>query len=48
MEACLPAEHLRIRLRVTGETEREAVVEAQGARYEQVLTQTAGQPSAAP
>src|SRR5580692_6646938 len=30
VEACLPEEHLRICLRVTGETARKAVVEARG------------------
>jgi tRNA threonylcarbamoyladenosine biosynthesis protein TsaE len=35
--ACLPEEHLRIELRVTGETTREAVVEARGQRYEELL-----------
>ncbi len=35
--ACLPAEHLRVTLEVTGETARRARVEARGARYELLL-----------
>jgi tRNA threonylcarbamoyladenosine biosynthesis protein TsaE len=37
VEPCLPEEHLRVCLRVTGPTMREATLEARGERYEQVL-----------
>src|SRR5205085_7545923 len=37
VDTCLPEEHLRICLRVTGETAREATLEARGSRYEQVV-----------
>jgi tRNA threonylcarbamoyladenosine biosynthesis protein TsaE len=37
VEACLPAEHLRVCLEVRGETVREATVQARGERYEQIL-----------
>jgi tRNA threonylcarbamoyladenosine biosynthesis protein TsaE len=37
VEGCLPEEHLRISLRVTGQTRREATVEARGERYEGML-----------
>jgi tRNA threonylcarbamoyladenosine biosynthesis protein TsaE len=36
VHGCLPREHLRIELRITGATSRRAVVEARGARYEQL------------
>jgi tRNA threonylcarbamoyladenosine biosynthesis protein TsaE len=35
--ACLPAEHLRVILRVTGESSRQAQVEGRGARYQAVV-----------
>ncbi len=34
---CLPAEHLRINLRVTGETSRSAEIEGIGTRYEALV-----------
>jgi tRNA threonylcarbamoyladenosine biosynthesis protein TsaE len=34
---CLPDEHLRITLEVTGETSRRATLEARGARYQALL-----------
>ncbi len=34
---CLPAEHLRITLAITGETSRRAVVEGRGRRYEALI-----------
>jgi tRNA threonylcarbamoyladenosine biosynthesis protein TsaE len=37
VEACLPEEYLRITLRITGETAREAVLETCGKRYGQVV-----------
>jgi tRNA threonylcarbamoyladenosine biosynthesis protein TsaE len=37
--ACLPAEHLRITLAVSGDTSRQAVIEGYGARYEQLVRQ---------
>jgi tRNA threonylcarbamoyladenosine biosynthesis protein TsaE len=37
VEECLPAEHLRITLSVTGETARQALLEARGEPYEQLL-----------
>jgi len=37
VEACLPAEHLRVTIAVTGETSRRMLVEPSGARYEAVL-----------
>jgi tRNA threonylcarbamoyladenosine biosynthesis protein TsaE len=39
VESCLPAEHLRITLTVTGPTSRQALLEAFGARCEAVLAQ---------
>lgn len=38
---CLPAEHLRITLTVTGETSRQVVMEGKGARYEQLVREWA-------
>jgi tRNA threonylcarbamoyladenosine biosynthesis protein TsaE len=35
--ACLPAEHLRITLTITGETSRRAMVEGRGERYEKLV-----------
>jgi tRNA threonylcarbamoyladenosine biosynthesis protein TsaE len=37
VEPCLPAEHLRITLTITGPTSRRACLEARGPRCEQVL-----------
>jgi tRNA threonylcarbamoyladenosine biosynthesis protein TsaE len=37
VEPCLPADHLRITLAITGPTTRQACLEAHGPRYEQVL-----------
>jgi tRNA threonylcarbamoyladenosine biosynthesis protein TsaE len=37
VEACLPAEHLRVTLAITGETARRAAVEAHGAKYRAVV-----------
>jgi tRNA threonylcarbamoyladenosine biosynthesis protein TsaE len=37
VESCLPAEHLRITLSITGPSSRRAVLEARGPRCEQVL-----------
>jgi tRNA threonylcarbamoyladenosine biosynthesis protein TsaE len=37
VEACLPEEYLRITLRISGETAREAVLEARGEPYERVI-----------
>ena len=34
---CLPREHMTIRLEVTGETSRQAVIEGRGAAYEAVV-----------
>ena len=34
---CLPREHLRVRLEITGETSRRAAVEGSGERYEAVV-----------
>jgi tRNA threonylcarbamoyladenosine biosynthesis protein TsaE len=39
---CLPTEHLRVELTVTGETSRRARVTATGQRYEEVMNQLAG------
>jgi tRNA threonylcarbamoyladenosine biosynthesis protein TsaE len=39
---CLPEEHLSITLRITGETAREALVEAHGQRWTQVLEALTG------
>ncbi|HJT79538.1 MAG TPA: tRNA (adenosine(37)-N6)-threonylcarbamoyltransferase complex ATPase subunit type 1 TsaE, partial [Gemmataceae bacterium] len=36
---CLPAEHLRLTLSVTGETARRLTLEAHGERYERLLRQ---------
>ena len=33
VEACLPAEHLRVTLEITGETSRRLTIEARGERY---------------
>ncbi|HEV3259919.1 MAG TPA: tRNA (adenosine(37)-N6)-threonylcarbamoyltransferase complex ATPase subunit type 1 TsaE [Gemmataceae bacterium] len=41
VEACLPAEHLRITIAVTGETSRRLLVEGFGERYEAVVKQLA-------
>ncbi len=35
--ACIPAEHLRITLTITGETSRRAEVEGRGERYEKLV-----------
>jgi tRNA threonylcarbamoyladenosine biosynthesis protein TsaE len=37
VERCLPADRLRVRLRVTGETSREALIEATGERHAALL-----------
>src|SRR5947209_17608289 len=37
VEPCLPAEHLRISLAISGADSRRATLEARGERYEQVL-----------
>jgi tRNA threonylcarbamoyladenosine biosynthesis protein TsaE len=37
VSGCLPAEHLRVTLEITGETTRRAVLEAHGAAHEAVL-----------
>jgi tRNA threonylcarbamoyladenosine biosynthesis protein TsaE len=37
VEACLPEEYLRITLRITGETAREAMLEGRGERYERAV-----------
>jgi tRNA threonylcarbamoyladenosine biosynthesis protein TsaE len=37
---CLPAEHLRIALTITGDTSRRALVEARGRRYEALVAAT--------
>jgi tRNA threonylcarbamoyladenosine biosynthesis protein TsaE len=37
VEACLPEEHLRITLWITGEAARRAMLEARGQRYERML-----------
>ncbi len=37
VEPCLPAEHLRLSLDITGPTSRRATLEARGPRYEQLL-----------
>jgi tRNA threonylcarbamoyladenosine biosynthesis protein TsaE len=42
VEGCLPEEHLRLSLRVTGEATREVDLEARGRRYEEVLEALAG------
>jgi tRNA threonylcarbamoyladenosine biosynthesis protein TsaE len=42
---CLPAEHLRIELAVTGETSRHALATATGERYERLLRDLADQVS---
>jgi tRNA threonylcarbamoyladenosine biosynthesis protein TsaE len=42
---CLPAEHLRIELAVTGETSRHAIATATGERYERLLRDLADQVS---
>jgi tRNA threonylcarbamoyladenosine biosynthesis protein TsaE len=39
---CLPAEHLRLTLAVTGETARRATLEPHGERYEQLVRQLGG------
>jgi tRNA threonylcarbamoyladenosine biosynthesis protein TsaE len=36
---CLPAEHLRIALAVTGTTSRSAVIEGKGVAYEQLIAE---------
>ncbi len=36
---CLPSEHLRVTLSVTGESSRRAVVEGRGDRYEQLVAE---------
>jgi tRNA threonylcarbamoyladenosine biosynthesis protein TsaE len=42
---CLPVEHLRIELAVTGETSRHAIATATGERYERLLRDLADQVS---
>ncbi len=37
VEACLPPDHLRVTLAVTGETSRRLVLEGRGGRYEETL-----------
>ena len=37
VEACLPAEHLRITIEVTGDNSRRLVVEGRGARYAELV-----------
>jgi tRNA threonylcarbamoyladenosine biosynthesis protein TsaE len=37
VEACLPAEHLRVTLAVTGETSRRVLVEGHGERYARLV-----------
>ncbi|MCC6421733.1 MAG: tRNA (adenosine(37)-N6)-threonylcarbamoyltransferase complex ATPase subunit type 1 TsaE [Gemmataceae bacterium] len=37
VEACLPPDHLRVTLAVTGETSRRLVLEGRGGRYEEAL-----------
>jgi tRNA threonylcarbamoyladenosine biosynthesis protein TsaE len=41
VEACLPAEHLRISLRILGKTARQATVEGRGDRYAAVVRELA-------
>ena len=41
VEACLPAEHLRITVTVTGETGRRFTIEGRGDRYAVVVRQLA-------
>jgi tRNA threonylcarbamoyladenosine biosynthesis protein TsaE len=39
---CLPADHLRITLSVTGETSRRAIVEGRGSEYEKLVAELKG------
>jgi tRNA threonylcarbamoyladenosine biosynthesis protein TsaE len=39
VENCLPAEHLRVRIAITGETSREFLIESCGERYEALIQQ---------
>ncbi len=41
VEPCLPKEHLRIELTITGETSRSLKITAQGSKYELLLSQLA-------
>jgi tRNA threonylcarbamoyladenosine biosynthesis protein TsaE len=39
VEACLPAEHLRISITITGETNRRFDIEGRGAKYAEIVRQ---------